>query len=450
MPSGKSSLALLLVSAAAAVATNCSAVNNYAGTTAEKFAGQIPPCAVECDYKTLAGDGCALDDFYCHCVEKTQIIADIIVPCLANSTCTGQDIGAFAAIVDDVCLYYNATTNGTCPTQPVVQTTLTGEAAVAATAIYTSVEGTPASTAIPANYKPTATEQLLLSFHTDTYQIQPGEELGINVPDASGHLKIGLRQLPEDDQIIETPPAASIYKKPVVVYGPQLYLAVMVDPDAPYPQDPTAAEYLHWLQPNLRLINASTLPLEAVDPFPFIFYANQTDTPARLHYSSPQPPNNSAAHRYILYVYQQPLNFTFPQSYAGYGPNNRSNFNVAAFARSADLGDPLAATYFYVANYTNSLPPNSTNPSYSPTFDYRTINAAEATSTGFSAGFPGFPKPVPGPPPPPGVDFTFPTGFPHGRGSFRAPPGFVGVKKAREAWAAGRAKRGVSKTNKRA
>ncbi|KAI9683066.1 MAG: hypothetical protein M1820_010928 [Bogoriella megaspora] len=412
-------------------ATNCSAVRDYAGMTAEKFAGMIPPCAVYCDYKTLAGDGCAIDDFVCHCTQKTQIIADIIVPCLANSTCTGIDIGAFAATVDDTCAYYNSTTNGTCPEQPVQPTTLTGAAAVAATEVHTSVQGTAASTPIPPNYTPTATQQLLMSFQTGTYQVQPGEELGIDVPAAAGHPQIGLRNLPESDQIVETPPADSTYTFPIEVFGPQLYTVVMVDPDAQYPSNSNVAEYLHWLQPNMRLINASTLPPYAIGPFPFIFNANETSTPARLNYSSPMPPTNSAPHRYIVYAFQQPLNFTFPPAYLGFGPSNRSNFDVLAFSKAANLGEPFAANYFYVANGTNGVTANATTLSYSTTVAYSTINSAEATAsaTGYSASlssvFSSLTTSAP----------TFLTGYPHG------PPahgprsgGFVGMEKAWSAW----------------
>lgn len=325
---------------------------------------------VPCDYSTLSEDGCALDDFECHCVEKTGIIAEIIVPCLAQSSCAPIDIGAFAGTVDDVCAYYNATSNGTCPSAAPSPTTLSGPAAVAATSHTTFTSFAPS--VIPPNFSPSATKQLLMSFQTGTVQVRPGEQLGVDVPAASGHQQIGLSEIPVDDQIVETPPAASIYQGPIEVYGPQLYLVAMVDPDAPAPYNPYNAQYLHWLQPNMRLINASTLPPYAIGPFPFLLFANETgSTPAVATYQQPNPPTYSPPHRYIILVFQQPLNFTVPEAYRGYSDTNRTNFDVGSFASAASLGDPIAANYFYTGNGTRSISANATGPVISSPYGVR-------------------------------------------------------------------------------
>ena len=296
---------------------------------------------------------------------------------LGQSSCTPIDIGAFAQVVDEVCAYYNATSNGTCPETAPTPTTLAGPAGVAATSHTTFTSNAPS--VIPPRFSPSATEQLLLSFQTGTVQVHPGEQLGIDVPAASGHPQIGLSEVPEDNQIVETPPAASIYEGPIEVFGPHLYLTVLIDPDVSGPYSPLKSQYLHWLQPNMRLLNASTLPPYAVGPYPFIFFANTTaSTPAVAVYKQPSPPAGPP-HRYILFQYKQPLNFTIPEEYSGYSSDNRTNFNVGNFASAAYLGDPIAANYFYVGNGTG-LAPNATGPVISsPAYATRTGAAGTAS-----------------------------------------------------------------------
>ncbi|KAL9092969.1 MAG: hypothetical protein Q9159_000593 [Coniocarpon cinnabarinum] len=283
---------------------------------------------------------------------------------------------AFAEVVDATCAYYNATTNGTCPAETPKPTTLTGGAAVAATS------RTASPTVIPNNYSPSATRQLLMSFRTGSVQVQPGEKLGINVVKEGFHQQVGLRDVPENNQISEPPTAGSVYQGGVEVYGPQLYLVAMVDPDAQTPGNPTKAEYLHWLQPNMRMVNASTLPAYAVGPFPFLLFANETSTPAILDYSSPMPPTYSRPHRYIVYAYQQPLDFEVPAEYAGFGPNQRSNFNIADFAQKAGLGTPFASTYFYAANNTLGAPVNTTGGIVTKTRGYAPYESATPYAPG--------------------------------------------------------------------
>lgn len=291
-------------------------------------------------------------------------------------------------VVDDVCAYYNATTNGTCPQGTPTPTTLSGPAAVAATSHTTFTSSAPSQ--IPPNFSPSATKQLLMSFQTGSVQLKPGEQLGIDIPQASGHQQIGLSELPENDQIVETPPAGSIYQGPVEVYGPQLYTTVMIDPDAPAPYNPSQAQYLHWLQPNMRLINASTLPPYAVGPFPFLLFANNTgSTPAVADFQGPSPPSYSPPHEYIVLVYQQPLNFTIPEAYRGFSNSNRTNFDVAAFAEAAYLGNPIAANYFYTGNGTHSIGANSTGSIIS--------GGSGAKPTGFGPGGPKHPHAPQGP-----------------------------------------------------
>jgi len=128
------------------------------------------------------------------------------------------------------------------------------------------------------------------------------------------------------------------------------YTVLMVDPDARYPEHPTSRFYLHWIQANFTesMTNATMgerALTNATQPF--------------VPYLRPSPPTNSSAHRYIIYAFQQPSNFTIPPQWAGLSASNRSNFNLTRFINDTHLGTPAAANYFYVSNETN-VPTNFT------------------------------------------------------------------------------------------
>lgn len=120
------------------------------------------------------------------------------------------------------------------------------------------------------------------------------------------------------------------------------YTVLMVDPDAPYPQDPSSRFILHWMQPNLTQSNNTSSSGRMLE---------NTTAPA-VPYLRPSPPTNSSAHRYIIYAFVQPSNFTIPQQYAGLSAMNRTNFNLTGFLSEAGLDTPAAAEYFYVSNQT--------------------------------------------------------------------------------------------------
>lgn len=116
----------------------------------------------------------------------------------------------------------------------------------------------------------------------------------------------------------------------------------MLDPDAPSPDNPTRRFIVHWLAPNItqsstdgsvrRLTNAT----ENVVP-----------------YAAPAPPTTSSAHRYILYAFAQPDNFTVPEAFRNFSAKNRSNFNLTEFIAAASLSRPAAGEYFYVSRQTS-------------------------------------------------------------------------------------------------
>lgn len=79
-------LATLMV---AAVAVDNS---TYACMKESDIDKQVPACAVACQQQALHADGCTdYDDISCHC-KNTGAVANILTPCLANSTCSGQDL----------------------------------------------------------------------------------------------------------------------------------------------------------------------------------------------------------------------------------------------------------------------------------------------------------------------------------------------------------------------
>jgi phosphatidylethanolamine-binding protein len=109
-------------------------------------------------------------------------------------------------------------------------------------------------------------------------------------------------------------PLAFLKQFPLAVdfFGSDQYAYVLVDPDAPYPNNPIYKYILH-----LMVVNNT-----------------QTIVP----YMSPNPPPGSPPHRYILYLYRQsrPIAPSAPP---------RRNFNLAEFVKSNGLQE-IYSTYF--------------------------------------------------------------------------------------------------------
>ncbi|TLD08074.1 hypothetical protein PspLS_10574 [Pyricularia sp. CBS 133598] len=124
------------------------------------------------------------------------------------------------------------------------------------------------------------------------------------------------------------------------------YIIAMVDPDAPSPDDPKLRFILHWLQTSVTaqttMASNSTLGGQmALLP--------KAGRQPQVPYAPPAPPPTSSAHRYIIYAFAQPANFTMPRSFANFSGTNRAYFNIDNFVREANLAKPLAAEYFYVS-----------------------------------------------------------------------------------------------------
>lgn len=126
------------------------------------------------------------------------------------------------------------------------------------------------------------------------------------------------------------------------------YLLFLLDPDASYPENPTSRWIIHWWQQGLTK-STTEVNSTAIGGTRLV---NSTDTAPRVAYRRPRPPFNSSAHRYIFYLFEEPNNFQVPEQYAGYSAQNGSRFPFEQFLDDTNLGDPVAANYFYCSNET--------------------------------------------------------------------------------------------------
>lgn len=124
------------------------------------------------------------------------------------------------------------------------------------------------------------------------------------------------------------------------------YLLFMVDPDASYPENPLNRWILHYWQEGL------TKSTSQVNDTSIGGTLLVNSTAARAEFRRPGPPTNSSAHRYILYLFEQPSNFQVPEAYSGYSSTNRTRFPFEQFIDAANLDAPVAANYFYCSNET--------------------------------------------------------------------------------------------------
>lgn len=197
-------------------------------------------------------------------------------------------------------------------------------------------------------------------------------------------------------------------------------LVMMVDPDAPTPEAPTAGFFLHWMASNM-VTTMGGANGEAV---------LTNSTPNIASYVPPGPPATSSAHRYIFYAFEQPANFALPPQFANVNDANRVKFDVKAFAQAANLGAPVAANFMYVSAQSSVPPTFQAAPN--GTFPGGNGNAIGMAGSTLQSNVPGQakdvvvgraasvrprapPGPMEGPPPPPG-------GGPSGPGGPVPPP----------------------------
>eukprot|EP00937_MAST-01D_sp_MAST-1D-sp2_P000126 g126.t1 len=125
-------------------------------------------------------------------------------------------------------------------------------------------------------------------------------------------------------------PAVALPKAALRATGSHLATLLLVDPDAPSPDSPECAQWLHWL--------VTDIPRGDVG-----------EGNVRVVYNPPTPPKGT--HRYVLLAFAQKHG---GQLAAFSAPNTRCGFNALAFARLYGLGEPFASTMFRVAANDNA------------------------------------------------------------------------------------------------
>lgn len=96
----------------------------------------------------------------------------------------------------------------------------------------------------------------------------------------------------------------------------QFYTLAFIDIDAPYPDHPTSAPFLHWLQMNVSTKNPRG---DVIVP-----------------YMPPQPPADSPPHQYDFVLFQQPQ-YLDRKQYGLQPPSQRGNFDVTQFQKQYGL-----------------------------------------------------------------------------------------------------------------
>ncbi|KAK6539152.1 hypothetical protein TWF694_009396 [Orbilia ellipsospora] len=149
-----------------------------------------------------------------------------------------------------------------------------------------------------------------------------------------------------------------LFSKQVVQHIPDVYipedpsftgktfLVLMVDPDAPSPQNASLGQILHWLQPGVQ-VPINTKKVRSSDNSTTYLKLDTTSVRSIAPYRGPAPPSQ-APHRYTLMLFLQPNeDFSLPPSFKKYqGGNDRRFFNTTKFIEAAGLGDPIAGNYF--------------------------------------------------------------------------------------------------------
>ncbi|TFK93685.1 PEBP-like protein [Polyporus arcularius HHB13444] len=123
----------------------------------------------------------------------------------------------------------------------------------------------------------------------------------------------------------------------------ETFVLVLVDPDAPTPQNTSAAQIRHilagGLRPNGSLADGTLLV---------------KSTPAVSDYLNPNPPAGSDPHRYTVLLYVQPENFDIEVSRFVNASTPIFGFNVSVFAQELGLGSPVAGNFFIAGPASNS------------------------------------------------------------------------------------------------
>ncbi|KAF9000247.1 PEBP-like protein [Cyathus striatus] len=115
------------------------------------------------------------------------------------------------------------------------------------------------------------------------------------------------------------------------------YVAVMVDPDAPTPQDPSVSQVRHFLASNFYGVEFPSGQL----------LVNFTAPPSP--WFQPAPPAGSDPHRYAILLFKQPSSFNKQVQTLVNSTSSILNFDVGKFAAATGLGEAIGGTNFYIA-----------------------------------------------------------------------------------------------------
>ncbi|XP_030369425.1 protein D2 [Scaptodrosophila lebanonensis] len=118
--------------------------------------------------------------------------------------------------------------------------------------------------------------------------------------------------------------------------GTSLHTLLMVDPDAPSPEDPKFREVLHWFVINI--------PGQLVE-----------DGQIVAEYVGAGPPKETGLHRYVFLVFKQSREIKEELYIDKFTGSGRLNFNTRVYANQYDLGFPIAGNYF-LAQYDDYVP----------------------------------------------------------------------------------------------
>ncbi|KIW60601.1 hypothetical protein PV05_00807 [Exophiala xenobiotica] len=162
------------------------------------------------------------------------------------------------------------------------------------------------------------------------------------------------------------------------VSGPQgstrtlTYMLFMVDQDVKS-DDGTRVQLLHFFQPNLA--GASEVLSD------FSTDADNATTAGTVEYIAPSPPAGDGPHRYTLLLYRQFEDFSIPDEFSSFFPpantQARIGFDMAGFAKAANLPAPVGANWFQVQN--GEAAPSSTTSS--ETSGSTTVTETTSTSS---------------------------------------------------------------------
>lgn len=159
--------------------------------------------------------------------------------------------------------------------------------------------------------------------------IQPGQY----VPRAGLYLCPSSFQSPSTDHLTDAQSPPEIFF--AGLDSSKNYLVVSLDIDAPFPSFGFLGPILHWIQPGVKPTESGNLDTTA----PFV-----------ANYIGPAPPPGSSPHRYIFFLYEEPVGFDAkahaPPNGQKLGNMSRMRYDFDAWAKKINLGTVVAFNYF--------------------------------------------------------------------------------------------------------